>query len=73
MANVSGKTENGFTYEAEYEQARSGRVNWTATYRRGGDFCGMRHGRIEESVDTPTAQVDAVVKSDIEDTWVRSS
>jgi len=73
MTSVSGKTANGFTYEGDYEQASSGRITWTATYRRGGDFFGMRHGRINQLPDTPMADVGAVVMSDIESTWVQSS
>jgi hypothetical protein len=73
MPSVSGKTANGFTYEGDYEQASSGRITWTATYRRGGDFFGMRHGRIIESPDVPSAEIGAVVKNDIESTWVQSS
>ncbi|WP_266157472.1 TonB-dependent receptor [Dyella silvatica] len=73
MTSISGKTSNGFTYEGDYEQARSGRVTWTATYRRGGDFFGMRHGHINELLDVSLAEVDAAVKSDIESTWIQSS
>jgi hypothetical protein len=73
MTSVSGKTSNGFTYEGDYEHAKSGRVTWTATYRRGGDFFGMRHGRIHELLDVPPAEVDAAVKIDIESTWIQSS
>lgn len=73
MTSVSGKTTNGFTYEGDYEHATSGRVTWTATYRRSGDFFGMRHGRINELLDRPLAEVDAAVKADIESTWIQSS
>jgi hypothetical protein len=37
MANVSGKTSNGCTYEADYHPASAGRVNWSATFRHNGD------------------------------------
>jgi len=73
MTSVSGKTANGFTYEGDYERASSGRVTWTATYRRGGDFFGMRHGRINELTSVSTDDVDAAVKSDIESTWNEAS
>ncbi|MBD8873530.1 TonB-dependent receptor [Rhodanobacter sp. DHB23] len=73
MANVSGKTTNGFTYEGDYENADPDRVIWTATYRRSGVFFGMRHGRINGVHDIPVSEIDDVVKDDIESTWVRSS
>jgi hypothetical protein len=73
MPSVSGKTANGFTYEGEYEQASSGRISWTATYRRGGDFFGMRHGRINETPGAAVEEVGAAVKNDIESTWIQSS
>lgn len=73
MASVSGKTNNGFTYEGDYEHANAGRVTWTATYRRSGHFYGMRHGRVNELVGLPSAEVDAAVKDDIELTWTQSS
>jgi hypothetical protein len=73
MTSVSGKTTDGMTYEGDYERANSGRVTWTATYRRGGDFFGMRHGRINELLASAVAEVDAAVKSDIEATWIQSS
>lgn len=70
MTSVSGKTKNGFSYEGNYEQASSDRVTWTATYRRGGHFYGMRHGRINELMGVSIAEVDDAVKDDIELTWV---
>jgi hypothetical protein len=73
MTSISGKTTNGFTYEGDYELAKSGRVTWTATYRRGGDFFGMRHGCINELPQARFAEVDVAVKDDIESTWVQSS
>lgn len=72
MTSVSGKTTNGFTYEGDYERENSGRVTWTATYRRRGDFFGMRHGRISPLLDIPAAEIDAAVKDDIEATWIQS-
>jgi hypothetical protein len=71
MTSVSGKTKNGFTYEGDYEQASSDRVTWTATYRRGGHFYGMRHGRVNELTGVSVAEVDDAVKDDIEATWTQ--
>jgi hypothetical protein len=73
MTSVSGKTNNGFTYDGDYEHANSDRVTWTATYRRGGHFYGMRHGRVNELLGVATAEVDAAVKDDIEATWTQST
>jgi hypothetical protein len=73
MTAVSGQTTNGFTYEGEYEHAKSGRVTWTATYRRSGVLFGMRHGRINELQGVPVPEVDTAVKDDIEHTWTQSS
>jgi hypothetical protein len=73
MTSVSGKTTNGFTYEADYEHANSDRVTWTATYRRSGVFFGMRHGRINELLGVPNGEVDEAVKDDVELAWVQSS
>jgi len=73
MASVSGTTKNGFTYEGDYQQATSDRVIWTATYRRSGHFCGMRHGRINELTGVSEMEVDDAVKDDIESTWTRVS
>lgn len=69
MTSVSGKTTSGFTYEADYECANPDRVTWTATYRRGGVFFGMRHGRINEMLGLPTGVVDEAVRDDVELTW----
>ncbi len=73
MTNVSGKTTNGFTYEGEYEHTNSGRVTWSATYRRGGIFFGMRHGRINELLGVSLGEVQEAVMDDIECTWVQFS
>ena len=73
MTSISGKTQGGFTYEGDYEQMHSGRVTWTATYRRGGHFYGMRHGRIDELLGVPISEIDAAVKDDIESTWTQTS
>ncbi|MEO7066470.1 MAG: TonB-dependent receptor [Rhodanobacter sp.] len=69
MAVLTGKTQDGFTYEAEYETASGGRILWSATFRRDGDYAGVRHGRLP---DVPGAEPDAVsvsVKASIESTW----
>jgi hypothetical protein len=73
MTTLSGTTTNGFNYEADYEHANSGRVTWTATYRRSGVFFGMRHGRINELLGVSAGEVDEAVKEDVEMTWVQSS
>jgi hypothetical protein len=69
MTTVSGKTKNGFTYEGDYEQASAGRIVWTATFRRDGDYAGMRHGCMFGMQDTALAALDDLVKADIEATW----
>jgi type VI protein secretion system component VasF len=73
MSNVSGKTSNGFTYEADYQPASAGRVNWTATFRHDGDFAGMRHGCVHDMHGVLAAAVDDAVKVDIESTWTNAS
>ena len=73
MTSISGKTKNGFTYEGDYEQGSTGRVLWNATYRRGGDFYGIRHGRLNELLGVSMADIDIAVKNDIESTWIESS
>ena len=69
MTTVSGKTKNGFTYEGDYEQASAGRVVWTATFRRDGDYAGMRHGRLFDMHGVAPAALDDLVKGEIEATW----
>jgi hypothetical protein len=71
MTSVSGKTKNGFTYEGDYEQATSGRVTWTATYRRSGNFYGMRHGRVNDLTGVSVSDVDDAVRDDIDATWTQ--
>ena len=73
MTSVSGKTKNGFTYEGDYEQSNPDRVTWSATYRRGGHFYGMRHGRVNELKGISTIEIDNAVKDDIESTWTEST
>ena len=69
MGTVSGKTKNGFTYEGDYEQASAGRIVWTATFRRDGDYAGVRHGRMFDMQSVAPAALDDLVKADIEATW----
>lgn len=69
MAHVTGKTKNGYTYEGDYESAGAGRILWNATYRRDGDFAGIRHGQLRGMQDLPAAAVDDAVKDGIESTW----
>lgn len=69
MGDVCGTTSNGFTYEANYQPASAGRVNWTATFRHNGDYAGMRHGCVHDMFELPEASVDVAVKADIESTW----
>jgi hypothetical protein len=73
MGNVSGKTSNGFTYEADYQPPSAGRVHWTATFRHDGDFAGMRHGCVHGMHDVPAAAVDDAVKVDIDSIWTNAS
>ncbi|HEY8681724.1 MAG TPA: TonB-dependent receptor [Rhodanobacter sp.] len=73
MLDVSGKTSNGCTYEGEYQPARGGRVHWSATFRRNGDYAGMRHGCVHGMLDADAASVDAAVKLDIETTWTQAT
>lgn len=70
MTHVSGKTKNGFSYEGDYEPAGTGRVQWNATYRRDGDFAGIRHGQLRDMQDLPAAAVDDAVKAGIESAWM---
>jgi hypothetical protein len=73
MGTVSGKTKNGFTYEGSHEPASAGRVVWTATFRRDGDYAGMRHGCLYGVQDVPPSALDDRVKADIEAIWSNAS
>src|SRR3546814_15859655 len=66
MTTVSGTTKNGFTYEGDYELASAGRVIWTATFRRDGDYAGMRHGRMFDMQGVAPEALDDLVKVDIQ-------
>ena len=69
MTTFSSKTHNGFTYECEYEAASDGRVLWNATFRRDGDYAGVRHGRLHDVGGVAAATVNDLVKASIESTW----
>ena len=69
MTTISGKTRNGFTYEGDYEPASGGRVLWNATFRRDGDYAGVRHGRLHDMEGVAAATAHDLVKASIESTW----
>ncbi len=71
MVDISGKTSNGCTYEGNYRPASAGRVQWSATFRRNGDYAGMRHGCIHGMDGVDEADVDAAVQLDIESIWTQ--
>ena len=73
MTSLSGKTRNGFTYEAEYEHAGGGRVLWSATFRQDGDYAGMRHGTMHEMREVGDAALGELVSANIESTWTDAS
>ncbi|MEO8808887.1 MAG: TonB-dependent receptor [Rhodanobacter sp.] len=69
MTTLCGKTRNGFSYEGDYEPASGGRILWNATFRRDGDYAGVRHGRLHDMEGVAPATVDDLVKTSIESTW----
>ena len=69
MTTFSGKTGNGFTYECDYETASGGRVLWNATFRKDGDYAGVRHGRLFDVEGVAAATLDDLVKASIESSW----
>lgn len=69
MSTITGKTHNDFTYEGDYDLAGRGRLNWTATYRKDGAFCGMRNGRLENMAALTSDDCDAAVRRAIETKW----
>ncbi len=69
MADISGTTSNGFSYEGEYQLPSAGRVHWSVTFRHDGDFAGMRHGCVHGMQDMDAAGLEHAVKRDIESTW----
>ena len=72
MADVSGKTSNGFAYEGEYQLPSAGRVHWSVTFRHNGDFAGMRHGCVHGMQDMDATGLKDEVKRDIESVWTLS-
>ena len=73
MTTLSGTTQNGYTYEGEYEAASGGRVLWNATFRHKGDYAGVRHGRLFDVKDVVPATMDELVKASIESTWTHAT
>lgn len=73
MTSLSGKTGNGFTYEAEYEVASGGRILWNATFRRDGAYAGVRHGQLHDMQDVLDASLTELVKTSIESTWTNAT
>lgn len=72
MADVSGKTSNGFAYEGSYQLPSAGRVHWSVTFRHNGDFAGIRHGCVHGMQDMHAAGLEEAVKRDIESVWTQS-
>lgn len=72
MADISGKTSNGFAYEGAYQVPSAGRVHWSVTFRHDGDFAGMRHGCVHGMQGVDAARLEDAVKRDIESTWTLS-
>ena len=72
MADVSGTTSNSFAYEGEYQLPTAGRVLWSVTFRKDGDFAGIRHGVVRGLQDADAAGLDEAVRRDIESTWTMS-
>ncbi|HWU77872.1 MAG TPA: TonB-dependent receptor [Rhodanobacter sp.] len=72
MADVSGKTSNGFAYEGDYQLPSAGRVHWSVTFRHDGDFAGIRHGCVHDMQDVVDAALEDAVKCDIESVWTSS-
>lgn len=72
MADVSGTTSNGFAYEGEYQLPVAGRVHWSVTFRKDGDFAGIRHGCVHGQQDADAAALDEAVRRDIESVWTTS-
>lgn len=73
MTTICGKTQNGFTYEGDYEMASGGRILWNATFRSDGSYAGVRHGRLYDMQDVVAAAVDDLVKASIESTWTNAT
>lgn len=73
MTSLSGKTQNGFTYEGEYEAASGGRILWSATFRRDGDYAGVRHGHLHDMQEVGETAMKEQVKASIESTWTNAT
>lgn len=73
MTTLSGTTRNGFTYEADYETASGGRILWNATFRRDGEYAGVRHGRLHDMAGVVAGVVDEQVRVSIESTWTNAT
>lgn len=69
MDELSGVTMNGFDYTAQYDAAALGSVIWAATFRKGGIYRGMRHGRIFGVSNLSSTDIRLAVMDDIEDIW----
>ena len=72
MADISGETSNGFSYEGDYQPPNAGRVHWSVTFRHNGDFAGIRHGCVHGMQNVPAAELQDAVKLDIESAWTLS-
>lgn len=70
MADVAGKTSNGFDYTGEYVSAVSDSACWAATYRLAGIYRGVRHGRVFAVSKLTNMELALAVQSDIENAWV---
>jgi hypothetical protein len=70
MAEVAGKTSNGFDYTAEYLSAVNDSVCWAATFRLNGTYRGARHGRVFAVSRLTILELLSAVQGDIEDVWV---
>jgi hypothetical protein len=70
MAEVAGKTSNGFDYTAEYLIAVNDSVCWAATYRLDGRYRGARHGRVFAVSRLTNVELQWALQGDIEDVWV---
>lgn len=72
MADIAGKTSNGFTYEGDYQLPSAGRLHWSVTFRHDGNFAGMRHGSLYDMQGIDEAGLEAAVKQDIDLVWTQS-
>lgn len=70
MHDLFGVTSNGFNYTAQYDAAVLDSVIWAATFRKGGIYRGVRHGRVFDVSKLSSSDVELAVMDDIEDIWV---